>query len=188
MASNFLKPVRGFHSSGATVLQTCPPFRLRRATRQDRERTFEWRNEPWFVSQSPSGKQIDWEDHAAWFSEVLDTELHLLSIVESQDGTGMGTVRLDKTGIDRAIIAISLLRPYVGKGLGVAVLGAACAAGFAHWPWLAFLHAYIRKDNQRSLRAFAKAGFTPALRKDEANFTLSELVLRRSTWAEAVHG
>lgn len=187
MPTNFPKPDQSLHSIGATIPQPSPPFRLRSATRQDRERTFQWRNDPWLLSQSPTGRQVDWEDHAAWFSEVLDTELHLLSIVESQDGTGMGTVRLDKTGIDRAIIAISLLRPYVGKGLGVAVLGAACAAGFAHWPWLASLHAYIHKDNQRSLRAFAKAGFTRALRKDEANFTLSELVLRRSAWEEAQH-
>jgi RimJ/RimL family protein N-acetyltransferase len=187
MASNFPRSDKDLHSVGATILQTTPPFCLRSATYQDREWTFQWRNDPWLVSQSPSGKQVDWEDHTCWFSEALDTELHLLLIVESQDGTGMGTVRLDKTGRDRAIIAISLLRPYVGKGLGVAVLGAACAAGFAQWPWLASVHAYIRKDNQRSLGAFTKAGFTPILRKKEASFTLSEMVLRRSTSIEARH-
>jgi UDP-2,4-diacetamido-2,4,6-trideoxy-beta-L-altropyranose hydrolase len=187
MASNFRRRDKDLHSGGAKILHTTPPFCLRSATYQDRERTFEWRNDPWLVSQGPSENQVDWEDHIGWYSEVLDTELHLLSIVESQDGIGMGTVRLDKTGRDRAIIAIALLRPYVGKGLGIAVLRAACAAGFAQWPWLASVHAYIRKDNQRSLRAFTKAGFTPILRKKEASFTLSEMVLRRSTSVEARH-
>jgi UDP-2,4-diacetamido-2,4,6-trideoxy-beta-L-altropyranose hydrolase len=187
MASNFPRSDQELQSIGATILHTTPLFCLRTATRLDRELTFEWRNDPWLVSQSPSGKQVDWEDHAGWFSEVLDMELHLLSIVESQDGTGMGTVRLDKTGKDRAIVAISLLRPHVGRGLGVAVLGAACSAGFAQWPWLASVHAYIRKDNQRSLRAFTKAGFAVVLRKDEASFTLAEMVLHRSTWVEGRH-
>lgn len=154
------------------------------ATPEDKDRVFRWRNDPWLIAYSPGLSRVDWEEHDRWFSEVLDTESHLLFIIESHGGTGMGTVRLDKAGKDRAIITIHLLQPHVGKGYGAKAIRDACSAGFKFWPWMKSVHAYIRKDNLRSVRAFEKVGFTVVRRKDDAIFVLTEMALRRSKLKE----
>ncbi len=165
-----------------TLTNDCLPasIRLRNAEHQDKEQVFQWRNDPWLISESPGLGNVDWEDHVRWFAEVLDAGSHLLFIVESEDGTGMGTVRLDKAGKDRAIITIHLLQPYVGQGFGAIAIREACNAGFGRWLWMKSIHAYIRKDNLHSLRAFGKARFTIIHRKDDAIFILTEMVLRRA--------
>ncbi|MBI5249433.1 MAG: GNAT family N-acetyltransferase [Desulfomonile tiedjei] len=153
--------------------------KLRYATPEDMDQVFRWRNDPWLISESPGLSTVDWEEHVSWFSEVLDTESHQLFIIESEDGTGMGSVRLDKAGKDRAIITIYLLQPYVGKGCGSIAIKEACNTGFGLWPWMESVHAYVRKDNKPSIMAFSKAGFKVFPRKDDAIFILKELVLRK---------
>jgi RimJ/RimL family protein N-acetyltransferase len=160
--------------------------RLRAAGPEDVNRVFQWSSDPWLISEIPGLKKVDWQDHICWFAEMMEADSHQLSIIEADDGTGMGTVRLDKAGKDRAIITIFLRRPHVGKGFGVAAIQTACNTGFSRWEWLKSIHAYIKKDNQRSIRAFEKSGFSPVPRKGDAIFILKEMALSKSgEWTSA---
>jgi RimJ/RimL family protein N-acetyltransferase len=132
-------------------------IRLRPATLADARTVFTWRNDPWIVSLSASRATVGWEEHIAWYERVIHGD-HLLHIIESDEGAGMGCVRLDRSGAE-AVVTIYLLRPFVGKGIGVLALRQSCAEAFAHWPALRRIRALIRPDNVPSLRAFAKAGF-----------------------------
>ena len=151
---------------------------LRPAVPGDAAAVFEWRNDPWIVSLSASRQRVSWETHARWFQETVAAEdRHLLFIIEDEPDHGVGTVRLDRVDEHSAVVTIYILRPFVGRGLGVAALAEACRAAFARWPRLAEIRARVRADNRPSLRAFAKAGFSRV--GDEQEFT--GLSLSRAT-------
>lgn len=130
---------------------------LRLATAGDTRCIHSWRNDSWIVSLGSSGKTVTWEEHEAWLRGVLADPNHMLFVIEI-GGIGAGTVRLDRTRGDTAMVTIYLLREFTGKGFGVRALEDACTRGFSRWP-IAAVHACIRADNRPSLGAFAKAGF-----------------------------
>ena len=131
---------------------------LRPATAGDARRIYNWRNDPWIVALSSSGRTVSWKEHEKWLRGLLASPEHLLFIIEAA-GTGAGTVRLDRRLGGRAVVTIYLLREFTGKGLGPRALEEGCAQGFSRWP-IAAIHAYIRSDNKPSLTAFSRAGFT----------------------------
>jgi RimJ/RimL family protein N-acetyltransferase len=133
---------------------------LRAAIPDDARQVHAWRNDPWIVSLGSSGRTVPWEEHAAWFRKVLADERWLLWIVETGEGVGAGTVRLERDGEEHAVVTIYLLREFTGKGLGVRALEQACALGFSRWP-IQRIHALIRAGNDHSVSAFRKAGFAP---------------------------
>lgn len=134
-------------------------LKLRLATTEDTKTIFLWRNDPWIVSLSASQRTVSWEEHIRWFTKVLNQDNHLLFVIEFKPNNGIGSIRLDYEQNQRAIVTIYILRPFVGRGLGVVALSEACHLGFSHWSSLLSIHAYIRSDNSPSIRAFSKAGF-----------------------------
>ena len=124
----------------------------------DRQTVFEWRNDPWIVALSTHQHAIEWADHLRWFERILQSEHHLLFIIESDAGEGMGVIRFDREEND-AEVTIYLLQPFTGKGYGVLALVEGPARAFSHWPILERVTATIREDNPNSVKAFTKAGF-----------------------------
>lgn len=133
--------------------------RIRLANGADAELILAWRNDPWLVSLSTNRRTVTEEEHRAWFATVLDESRHLLFVVESPNNVPAGTVRLDRLNATDAVMTIYLLRPFTGQGFGPQALEVACVAAFERWPWLRQVVAYVRSDNQPSLKAFARAGF-----------------------------
>ena len=134
-----------------------PYASLRRATMEDARQIFQWRNDPWIVSLGTNQQTVSWEEHEQWLRRVLgDADHHMLYIIESECRS-LGVVRLDREE-ETAATTIYLDRGNTGRGFGVQALRQACAAGFRRWP-IRCIDASIRRDNDRSLRAFAKAGF-----------------------------
>lgn len=134
-------------------------IQLRPATAADVRLIYEWRNDPWIVSLSSGRQTVTWEEHSAWFSHRLADPDHRMYVVASSEGPA-GVARLTRKGTD-AFISVYLLRPFTGRGWGVQVIRSAVQAAFNAWP-VNRVVAQIRKDNQPSLTAFAKAGFVPA--------------------------
>jgi RimJ/RimL family protein N-acetyltransferase len=132
---------------------------LRPAGPGDKQLVFSWRNDPEIIVLGTSRRSVTWEEHSGWFDKVLDQTRHLLFIIETMDGTPAGTVRLDRLAEDNAEIAIYLLNPFTGKGLGTRAIQIASARAFEHWPPLTRIEALVRTENQRSLKAFSRAGF-----------------------------
>jgi RimJ/RimL family protein N-acetyltransferase/SAM-dependent methyltransferase len=159
-----------------------PLIHLRPANPQDARRIFDWRNDPWIVSLSSSGKPVTWEQHEQWFSRVLGGADHLLCIIVSDTGQEMGVARLDlEPEKERAIITVYLLRTFTGRGFGPVAIREICELGFARWEKLETIHAIIRPGNEQSKRGFARAGFQCPQISGESSKT--EMVLHRKEWA-----
>jgi UDP-2,4-diacetamido-2,4,6-trideoxy-beta-L-altropyranose hydrolase len=139
--------------------KTLGRIRLRPACAEDMECIFEWRNDPWIVSLSISKKTVTRLEHEYWFARILNREKHLLYILANKNGTEMGTLRFDRKGPSQALVTIYLLRPFTGKGYGVAGLIKGSAEAFSSWPDLQSIDALIRAENRPSIRAFCKAGY-----------------------------
>ncbi|NRB09206.1 MAG: GNAT family N-acetyltransferase [Richelia sp.] len=133
-------------------------LKLRLATIDDAKQVFLWRNNPWIVSLSSTQKQVTWEEHSAWFHNVVTSEQHLLLIIQTQLNVDAGIVRLDRTNKEQAGINIYLLQEFTGRRIGVQAIKKTCDYGFEKWP-ITNMNAYIRQDNYPSISAFAKAGF-----------------------------
>lgn len=133
-------------------------LRFRPVSTEDLNLVYEWRNYPEIVALSASGSKVTWEEHVAWFSNLLANPDKLLLIIED-DGRPIGQVRFDKVECDALIMGIYLVPSMVGQGRGKSLIKSACAYAKTKWPNLCFIKAEIRKENIRSQRAFAKAGF-----------------------------
>jgi RimJ/RimL family protein N-acetyltransferase len=154
-------------------------IRLRAVTSDDAQQIFKWRNDAWIVSLSSSQRQVNWEEHIAWFHDVLASDRHLLLIIESKDGVGAGLVRLDRIDEYQARITIYLLKEFTGQGIGVYAIGKACAAGFSLWS-IHTINAHIRCDNRHSISAFSKAGFLIVESSNICPAEHCEMILLRS--------
>ena len=136
---------------------TCEPI-LRLAASGDKQLVFLWRNDPEIIVLGTTRRAVTWEEHSSWFDKVLDQTRHLLFIIET-NGTPAGTVRLDRHGENQAEIAIYLLKPFTGRGLGTRAIRIACARAFEHWVLLERIEAFVRTENEPSLKAFTRVGF-----------------------------
>lgn len=143
--------------------------RLRRASRDDADKVFGWRNDPWIVSLSKSGRGVTAAEHLRWYEGMLSDPDQLMLIVDvevapAREHIEIGVVRIDRSTPDAGLITIYLLKPYIGRGYGVQALRQATAAAFGRWCELKTIHAEIRSDNTASVRAFNQAGFTSVTR------------------------
>lgn len=121
---------------------------------------YELRNDPFTVRYSGSGRPVAWEDHARWFADrVARPDVHRLYLVRC-GGETIGVLRFERRGARTAVIGIYLVERAVGRGIGTDVIRAGCDLVFAHWS-VGCVEAEIIAGNERSLRAFQKAGFVP---------------------------
>lgn len=131
---------------------------LRSARVEDCRRVFEWASDPETRAASFHPAPIPWGDHERWYAASLSDAARRLLIAEA-GGIAVGLVRLDRMEEDEtaAEIGINVAPEHRGRGLAAPMLlaarGEARALGFA---WVV---ARIRPGNERSLRAFERAGF-----------------------------
>lgn len=123
-------------------------MRLRKATMDDAERLFHWRNDPVTRAASINRDPVAWHDHLAWLEASLTNPLREILIAE--DGVPLGTVRLDKDL--RTEVSITLAPAARGHGQATSLIALATQT---KGPFVA----RIRPDNPASRRAFQKAGF-----------------------------
>ncbi len=134
-------------------------IRLRPATMDDAERLREWRNDPETVAASLTGRAVEPDEHRAWLELVIDHPGERLFVIED-DGEPVGQVRVQRQESGEAEVHIGLAPEARGRGLGRAVLDLAAGEAGAE-----VLVAHVLADNERSLRAFAGAGFTERSRE-----------------------
>ncbi len=132
-------------------------LRLRSATAEDAKLIFDWANDPGVRAVSFSSEPIAWENHLTWFTAKLSDANYRIWVAEDAAGTPVGQVRFQIDG-EAATISISLDAGQRGKNRGSLLIWAACRKIFAESALKEVL-AYIKPDNQASIRAFEKAGF-----------------------------
>lgn len=131
---------------------------FRPAVAEDQSLIFEWRNYPEIVALSASKLPVAWEEHLVWFSNFLADSERMLLIIQD-DSRPVGQARFDKVANDTLIMGIYLIPSMVGQGRGKRLIESACSYAKAKWPNSNYIKAEIRKENIRSRRAFAAAGF-----------------------------
>ena len=142
-----------------------PDFRLRPARLEDSAAVFAWRNDPLTRAMSRSARPVTWDDHQRWFAAVIDVPSRRVMIAEGA-GEQLAVLRFDRMdgrdGTDAGEgaweVSINLNPAWRGRGLGAAVLRAACD-GFQGPGACLSLHAEIRAENAASRRIFEAAGF-----------------------------
>jgi len=150
------------------------PVHLRPADAADAQRLFEWQSEAGARRYARNPEPPTWPQHCAWLDSTLQDDSRRLRIVLCGDRP-VGMVRLDRLerppcgaaeAGDCAAIEVSLLiaQALSGRGVGRAALRAAeedavdfISASGSLAPVRLF--AYIRDENEASLRVFAAAGY-----------------------------
>ena len=132
-------------------------LRLRPATPDDCRRLWEWANDPLVRAAAFNSALIPWEDHVAWFRRKLSDAGCAIYLVEDESGRPVGQVRFDR-GAGGMEADLSIAPSHRGQGYGAQALRAACER-LASADDAAEVIAYIKPDNQASLRTFTRAGF-----------------------------
>ena len=153
---------------------------LREARPDDCKRLFLWVNEATTRQQSFSVREVSWEEHRCWFEATLRDPRRELFIVTQADGEPIGQLRLDADAGGVAVISLSIDASRRGRGCGTEAIRLAMAELRGRNTPDA-MHAYIKRDNQPSLRAFSRAGFAgpSVVDRDGESVLRMTLVLER---------
>lgn len=134
----------------------------RQAQPADVQLYFDWANDSDTRRQSFNSDPITLETHVAWFTRKLSDPNAILLVFENETGEAVGQVRFERTatadGADEIIIGVSVDATQRGRGLARQLIEQGCAVCQKLWGADA-IHAYIKPDNQASVRAFEQAGF-----------------------------
>ncbi len=119
-----------------------------------------WANDPVSRSVSFSPDPIPWEVHFAWFRRKLICSGSHMFIGERETGEKVGLVRFDCEN-ERAVISVNVAPEARGKGVGARLIRIGSDRILADNPEIEAVFAYIKPDNDASVKAFAKAGYVP---------------------------
>jgi RimJ/RimL family protein N-acetyltransferase/energy-coupling factor transporter ATP-binding protein EcfA2 len=130
----------------------------RPATPADVRLYFDWANDPATRQYSFNTKPIPFEVHEAWFARKLTDPNALLLVFETPDNVPVGQVRFEQQTEGEVVIGLSVDAAFRGMGLASVLIEEACAL---YWQQRGnvLVTAYIKPDNQASIRAFQRAGF-----------------------------
>src|SRR5262245_10571842 len=106
---------------------------LRRATIEDAEMVFAWRNLPAIIALGTTRRAVEREEHYTWFQLTIEGNSRLLFVVLLNEEP-VGQVRFDRLRDHSYEVSIYLLPQYTGRGLGVLALKYACWEVFAQMP------------------------------------------------------
>jgi RimJ/RimL family protein N-acetyltransferase len=130
---------------------------VRRVSRADAARLWEWRNDEVVRENSFSTAAIPGEDHERWLAARLASPGTAIYIVEDADGP-VAQVRYEREGDDDATVSISVAAEARGRGYGRAALTETLPAACADLGVRRVI-ALVKTDNVPSQRAFEAAGF-----------------------------
>jgi len=131
---------------------------LRKATKEDSQRLFEWRNDPETRQQSLNTVLVEQAEHEQWLAKSLANPDRQLFIFE-ENGTPVGTCRIDReTANGREVFELSwtIAPEQRGKGLGKKMLGELLALETLRGK---LIKATIKSDNLASVKMAEKFGF-----------------------------
>jgi UDP-2,4-diacetamido-2,4,6-trideoxy-beta-L-altropyranose hydrolase len=141
---------------------------LRRATPEDCEATFHWRNDPSVRQHSINAAAIDRETHQRWFAKSLENPDRIILIGEVQ-GKPVGVLRYDLAG-NQAAVSVYLVPGFAGKGFGTSLLIAGSDWMNQKYSTITTIEATVLHANVASRKAFEKAGYK--LAHEDENFLI----------------
>lgn len=155
-----------------------PQVTLRRAEAADARFMWEVNNHPTARAESISTNPIPWETHEAWFARKL-ADPSALVFIGLVDGKRAGVVRFDIHD-GEGTISIAVSPAHRGHGVGSALIARATDALLSERPAVTPI-AWVRRRNEASLRAFARAGYIAEGAALEDGVELQRLRFRRAS-------
>jgi UDP-2,4-diacetamido-2,4,6-trideoxy-beta-L-altropyranose hydrolase len=131
---------------------------VRDAVADDCNLIFQWANDDDTRAASFSSGKISSEEHCDWFSDRLADANCLLLICSDGRGDPLGAVRFDISD-DEATVSINLAPHVRGQGWGSFIIIRTTDELFRQRD-ISRVNAFIKPENQRSVRAFELAGFS----------------------------
>ncbi|MBI4523173.1 MAG: GNAT family N-acetyltransferase [Deltaproteobacteria bacterium] len=131
--------------------------KLRHARENDCKLLWEWANDLDVRAVSFSRGSIPWETHVEWFRSKRDNPSCAFYIATVGAETPIGQIRFDLKG-DQAVVSISVGREHRGKGYG-SLLVRLSAGELFRTTAVTAIHAYVKRGNETSVRAFERAGY-----------------------------
>lgn len=134
---------------------------FREATEKDMLTVFEWSNDDLVRQNSYNSDEIALENHKKWFMNKIKDEkvLFLIAMVNNKP-SGIVRYEINKA---HSVVGIVVSKAYRGQGLAASFLEYAALYYFRLFTKP--IYAYIKKDNQASIKSFEKARYK--LFKDE---------------------
>jgi UDP-2,4-diacetamido-2,4,6-trideoxy-beta-L-altropyranose hydrolase len=169
--------VDGLGARRVLVRMSASQLNLRPAREDDCLLIWEWANDPETRQVSFSSEPIAWETHQEWYSRTVRTPNSFFYIGSNAAGDPMGQIRfqLDR---QRATISVSLAKEARGKGLGAALIVCGVTQ-FFHDSNAEIVDAYIKPDNDKSVKTFTRADFVDAGVAEVRGQEARHLVFRR---------
>ncbi|ELS34320.1 MULTISPECIES: GNAT family N-acetyltransferase [Pseudanabaena] len=133
-------------------------LKLRRVNEQDCEILWNWVNDPAVRSSSFFSDLISWEEHVKWFINKLDLINCYYFIALNNHDKPIGQIRFDVNSQLQAEVDISIDIQERGKGYASHLIKLSVEHLFAH-TLVKSINAFIKSDNQASIKSFQKAGF-----------------------------
>lgn len=130
---------------------------LRPVRPEDARILFEWASDPDVRSVSFHPEAISWDDHMRWFATKREDPMCHFYLAADRREAPLGQIRFERSGAD-ADVSVSLDTRFRGLGYGSALILAGSRKVFMDSD-VRRLHAYIKVDNEPSVRAFRKAGY-----------------------------
>ena len=133
-------------------------LRLRRVEERDCKLLWEWSNDPSVRKVSFSTDFIPWKRHLEWFRSKLDNKNVVHYLVINKSDLPVGQVRFELDG-PSAVMSLSLASEFRGAGYGSSIMAMTTDELFRSTD-VKIIHAYVKLDNEASLKLFATAGFS----------------------------
>jgi len=154
-----------------------PLLRLRPVREEDCRLLWEWANDPDVRALSFHSGSISWDEHLAWFHRTLGDSSVALYLVQDKDDRPVGVVRFTGDGRGSAVVSITIAGESRGRGFG----GEALVSGVQAYlkdTGIRVLHAYIKRENTRSIKTFRHAGFRSTGLVEREGQMVYEMVLK----------
>lgn len=130
---------------------------LRPVASEDCKLLWEWANEKEVRTFSFSSEPILWETHLQWFESKIRDPHCKIYIATDFSGDPLGQVRYDIQDKE-AVVSVSVSPNHRGKNLGKQVLSLSSKMIRKKFA-INRIHAYIKNQNERSIRVFKQAGY-----------------------------
>jgi len=156
-AANCLKAVDGRGADRVASRLLPVPLELRRASLEDCDSVYRWRNAEETRRFIFDGEPIALEAHRDWYRRTLENPARVLLIGES-GAKPVGVLRYDFSG-EEALISVYLVPGGQGRGVGSQLIRCGSRWIREHQPQIKVIQAQIFPQNAASLRAFESAGY-----------------------------
>jgi UDP-2,4-diacetamido-2,4,6-trideoxy-beta-L-altropyranose hydrolase len=135
-------------------------LRLRPCRDADRELLFSWANDPAVRKASFHSALIPWEDHERWFTQKMRDPNAAIYLGENENAEPTGFVRFQVVD-NCAILSVAVAPEFRGSGWGRNLITFSVQS-LARSRSIQLVKAFVKPENQPSIRLFESSGFHPA--------------------------